>query len=259
MEFDTLIYEKQDHVLTVTLNRPARKNTLNNQLLGELQTAVSKADKDEEVKALIITGAGDSFCAGADVGDVDFSSAFTMRSFLARVQSVFAELEALGKPTIAAINGLALGAGCELALVCDIRMASRGAAIGVPEIKIGLLPGAGGTQRLPRVVGVSQALEMIYSGEPVDAEEAYRVGLVRKVVDPTNLLPEARRLARRFGDKPPQALRMAKEVVRTGVNMDLRAALQFELQCVSLLASTEDQKEGLKAFLEKRKPRFKGR
>lgn len=259
IEFEALIYQKQDNVATVTLNRPAKKNALNKKLLAELQTAISEADKDREVKVLIVTGAGDAFCAGDDLSESDFSSAFALRNSLTRVQALLAELEEMGKPTIAAINGLALGGGCEMALACDIRIASSKAVMGVPEIKIGLMPGAGGTQRLPRLVGISKALEMIFSGDPVSAEEAYRIGLVSKVAAPDKLMAEARLLASRFVDKPSQALRMVKEVVKTGANMDLRSALRFELESVSLLSVTEDWKEGIKAFLEKRKPDFKGR
>ena len=259
MQFDTLIYEKQDSVLTITLNRPTKKNALSKRLLEELRAAISEADDDGEVRALIITGAGDSFSAGADVSDVDLSSPVATKGFLEGFQDILNELEELGKPTIAAINGLALGGGCELALVCDIRIASRRATIGLSEIKLGLVPGGGGTQRLPRIVGMGKALEMLYSGEPLDAEEAYRMGLINRVVDPDKLMDEARMLASSFANKAPLALRTAKEAAKRGANMDLKSALQFEIQCVSLLSSTEDHREGIRAFLEKRKPQFKGR
>ena len=258
-EFDTLVYEKQDNMLTITLNRPAKKNALSNQLIDELRTAISEAKDNAEVRAVIMTGANSSFSAGADVGDVDLSSPVATKGFLEGFQDVLNSLEGLGKPTIAAINGLALGGGCELALVCDIRIASKRATIGLSEIKLGLLPGGGGTQRLPRIVGMSKALEMLYTGDAIDAEDAYRIGLVSRVVDPDKLMDEARMLARSFVDKPPLALRMAKEAVKRGANMDLKSALQFEIQCVSILSSTEDHTEGIKAFLEKRKPQFKGR
>lgn len=259
IEFNTLIYEKQDNTLTITLNRPEKLNTLNNQLIAEIESAIDEAAKDGEAKVIIITGAGRAFCAGVDVSGVDLSAMVAIQGFFERLHKIFNRLEELGKPTIAAINGLALGGGCELALVCDIRIASKRAAIGVPEIKLGVLPGGGGTQRLPRMVGMSKALEMLYTGDPVNAEEAYRIGLVSKVVDPDKLMDEAKLLANSFIDKPPLALKMAKEVVRTGANMDLRSALRFEIQCVSQLSSTEDHEEGIKAFLEKRKPQFKGR
>ena len=259
LEFATLIYDKQDSILTITLNRPAKKNALSNQLLDELRTAISEANDDAEVRAVIITGAENSFSAGVDISDVDFSSPVATKGFLEGFQDILNELEKLEKPTIAAINGLALGGGCELALVCDIRIASKRATIGLSEIKLGLLPGGGGTQRLPRMVGMSKALEMLYTGDPVNAEDAYRIGLVSQVVDPDKLMDEARMLAGSFVDKAPLALRMAKEAAKRGANMDLRSALQFEIQCVSFLASTEDHAEGIRAFLEKRKPQFKGR
>ena len=258
-EFATLIYEKQDGVLTITLNRPAKKNALSNQLLDELQTAIRQANKDGEVRAVIVTGAGDSFCAGADISDANLSSAFDTRDFLEKIHSIFNELEEMGKPTIAAINGLALGGGCELALVFDIRIASRRATIGFSEIKLGLVPGGGGTQRLPRIVGMSKALEMLYTGDPINAKEAYRIGLVSRVVDPDKLMDEARTLARGLTNKSPLALKLAKEVAKRGASMDLRSALHLEIQCVSLLSSTKDHEKEIRAFLEKHKPEFNGR
>ena len=260
MTFKTLIFEREDELAIVTFDRPGQLNSLSTQFLEDLNKVIDEAERNDEIRVLIITGKGKAFCAGADLSEAEtFSSAWDDRSFLRKVQITFTRFERMSKPVIACVNGLALGGGCELALACDLRIASETARFGVPEVKVGVIPGAGGTQRLPRTVGITKALEMLFTGDPITAEEAYRVGLVNKVVPADVLMVEAGKMAKSLAEKAPLALKMAKVAAITGLNIDLDSGLLLELQCLGFLFNTEDRKEGMKAFLEKRKPQFKGK
>ncbi len=236
MNFETILYAKENNVLKIILNRPDRGNAINKILLDELEQAINMAEKDGEVKVLVFSGKGKGFCAGGDVKEINFNSVEDFQEFFKKTHGVFNKIENIEKPTIAAINGYALGGGCEIALLCDIRIASEKSTIGLSEIKMGLLPGAGGTQRLPRLIGVSRALEMIYTGEPLDADTAYRIGLLNKIVPHERLMDEATKFAEMLANRSPQALKLAKKLVRNGINMDLKSAIEFETQCVSHLS-----------------------
>jgi len=260
MAYKTLIYEETEKVGIVTLNRPERKNALNNELIMELDSLVEKIMNDDKVATLIITGHKDFFGAGADITEIsDITTPIDAHRFVISVQSLFSKIENMEKPVIAAVSGLALGGGCELALACDLRIAAENAVFGQPEIRIGVIPGGGGTQRLPRIIGIGRAKEMLYTGEPIDAQEAYRIGLVNKVVSVDSLMAEAKKLANKLKGQPAFALKMIKMAVNEGFNMDLKSSLAYEARCFETIFSTEDQKEGTKAFLEKRKPNFKGK
>ena len=242
------------------MNRPKSMNAINDEFMRELGHAIDLIETDEEVGAVIVTGGEKFFAAGADIKYImGISTPLEAHKFVTGVQSLFCRLEDLEKPTIAAVSGLALGGGCELALACDIRLAAENAIFGLPEIKIGVLPGGGGTQRLPRLIGAGRAKEILYTGDPIDANEAYRIGLVNKVIKSDALMEEAKKMAKKLRERPAFALKMIKTSVNKGMSMDLQSALAHEARCFEILFSTEDQEEGMKAFMEKRKPNFKGR
>ena len=260
MNFNNLLCEKQGSVFVARLNRPDKMNSLTNELLAELDRLISLVAEDSEVRALVIAAEGKNFCVGADISAVrNVGTTVEWQQFFRKIHGTMNKLENLPKPTIAAIQGYALGGGCEMTLACDLRVAAENAFLGLTEIKLGTLPGAGGTQRLPRIVGAGKALELLYLGDPVSAQEARSIGLVNKVVPAGELLESAVALAGKLASRPPIALSSAKMLVRKGSEMPLDAALDLEIQTVSLLASTEDQKEGMAAFMEKRPPQFKGR
>ena len=253
MAYETIIYEKGEGIGTITLNRPRRRNAINSQLLDEMRQVLGEISKDEEIRVVIITGAEGAFSAGADVREE------MPPDYLGRFRDLLYTIETGDKPVIAAINGLALGGGCELSLACDLRIASESATMGTPEIKLGVIPSAGGTQRLPRLIGTAKAKELLFFGDPVDGNEAYRIGLVNKVVPSEILMDEAKNTARILLDRPPVALRMAKSAVNTGMRVDLESGLDYEAHCAAILSTTEDVKEGIRAFAERRKPVWKGR
>ncbi len=260
MEYNTIVYEKKEPVGTITLNRPKSMNSLSSELLGELDHVLTEIDRDDEVKVVILTGGEKYFAAGADITEIgQIKTPLDAHRFLKMAQAVFNHIEDLEKPVIAAIGGFALGGGCELTLACDLRIAAENATFGQPEIKIGVIPGAGGTQRLPRIVGVTKAKEILYTGDFIDAQEAYRIGLLNKVVPEASLMEEARKMALKIARQPGVALKATKLSVNGGLNMDIRSALAYEARCFEILFSTEDQKEGMRAFIEKRKPEFKDR
>ncbi len=260
MNFNNLLCEKQGSVFVARLNRPDKMNSLTNELLAELDRLISLVAEDSEVRALVIAAEGKNFCVGADISAVrNVGTTVEWQQFFRKIHGTMNKLENLPKPTIAAIQGYALGGGCEMTLACDLRVAAENAFLGLTEIKLGTLPGAGGTQRLPRIVGAGKALELLYLGDPVSAQEARSIGLVNKVVPAGEVLESAVALAGKLASRPPIALSSAKMLVRKGSEMPLDAALDLEIQTVSLLASTEDQKEGMAAFMEKRPPQFKGR
>jgi len=259
MGLNTILYEKHDGVAFVTLNRPKSLNALCEELIGELGEVFQDIDKDRDTAAVIITGGPKAFAAGADIREIiQIGSPLSAHQFVTRIRAVFDRIEACSKPVIAAVAGYALGGGCELALACDIRIAADNALFGLPEIKLGLIPGGGGTQRLPRLIGPGRARELLFTGDSIDAQESYRIGLVNKIVSLDSLMGEAGKMAAKLVKLPAVALKMNKLAVNDGMNMDLNSALTHEARCFEILFSTEDQKEGVKAFIEKREPNFKG-
>ncbi|KGK90886.1 enoyl-CoA hydratase [Desulfosporosinus sp. HMP52] len=259
MAYETILVEIEDGIAMLTLNRPAVLNALNDQVFSELAEAAAKIANDPSVRVMIITGGEKVFAAGADIGQMASATAVEVTISDRPSHRALQIIENMPQPVIAAIAGYALGGGCELTLVADVRIAADNAQFGLPEIKLGILPGAGGTQRLPRLIGAGRAKELIFSGDFIKAEEALRIGLVNKVVPADLLFSEAKKMAKRFADRGAVALRMAKSSVNEGLRMDLEAGLQYEHKCFSLLFATEDQKEGMKAFLEKRPAKFLGR
>ncbi len=260
MDFNTIRFETRGPVASVTLNRPKALNALNRELIGELDQVVDAIENDGAIRAVIITGGPKAFAAGADLTEIAaIKTPVGAQPYILKVQRVFNRIERLNRPVIAAVAGFAFGGGCELSLTCDIRIAAENAAFALPEIKLGLLPGAGGTQRLPRLIGAGLAKQHLFCGDPIDAREAYRIGLVNKVVSPDTLLDEAVKLAERFARRPGFALSTIKGLVNDGANMPLERALANEMRCFELLFSTADQKEGVAAFVEKRDPVFVNR
>ena len=260
MAFENLIVERDHGVLVITINRPDKLNALNHTTIAELDAAVDAAGQDADVRAVIITGAGEkSFVAGADISELAVQTPGAGREHAHRGQSVFDRIERLGKPVIAAVNGFALGGGCELAMACTIRIAADTAKFGQPEINLGLIPGYAGSQRLPRLVGRGRALELLLTGSPISADEAYRIGLVNKVVPAAELMTAARALAQSLAAKAPVAARYILDAVARGLDMPFAEAQEYEATLFGLVFATDDMREGTKAFLEKRKPVFQGR
>src|SRR6266498_3246053 len=260
MNYQTLLFELKDGIAFITVNRPDKLNALNDQVMLELGKAAEQIATEAEIRGAILTGAGPkAFVAGADIGDLARQGPFDGKARAQRGQGVLRRLETCGKPVIAAINGFALGGGCELAMACHMRIASENAKFGQPEVKLGIAPGYGGTQRLPRLVGKGNALYLILTGEMIDAQEAHRMGLVSKVVPGAELLAAAERTLRGILSMGPLAVRLAMEAVDQGLEMALEQGLLLEANHFGLLAATSDMKEGLTAFLEKRAPRFEGR
>ena len=258
--FENLLVERDGGVAILTINRPKVLNALNSATLDELRRAILSFRHDDTVRAVVITGAGEkSFIAGADINELAVQTPVTGRDHARRGQHVLDLIETLGKPVIAAINGFALGGGCELAMACTIRIAADTARLGQPEINLGIIPGYAGTQRLARLVGRGRALEMLLTGEHVNAAEALRLGLVNRVVPAAELMAEARKLAASLAAKAPVAVRYILDAVNRGLDMPLAEAQNFEATLFGLVASTEDMREGTKAFLEKRKAEFKGK
>jgi enoyl-CoA hydratase len=257
---ENILVERDGAIVTLTINRPKVLNALSIQTVDELRRAVLAIKSDEMVRAVILTGAGDkSFVAGADINELAAQTPIGGRELSRRGQHVFDLIEHLGKPVIAAINGYALGGGCELALACTIRIAVDSARLGQPEINLGIIPGYGGSQRLARLVGRGAALELLLTGDQISAADAYRLGLVNRVVTAANLMGEARKLAHALASKAPIAVRHILDAVNRGLEMALPDALDYEATLFGLVASTDDMREGTKAFLEKRKPEFRGK
>lgn len=257
MNYKRWLVNLENGILTLTINRPEARNALDNLTWQELGLLVAHTAQNPEVKVVIITGAGEkAFAAGADVAWL--LERPVVESWESGVQGVLLELENLPQPTIAAVNGYALGGGCELALACDLRIASDNARLGLTELGVGIIPGGGGTQRLPRLVGAACAKEMIFLGEIIDAAEAFRIGLVNRVVKLEELLSYARETANRLLKRPPLALKMAKQAINIGLGTDFKTGLAYEKACQSFLHTTEDRNEGMRAFLEKRPAKFKG-
>lgn len=260
MEFRNTLYEKSEGIATITINRPQALNALNEETLLEISLRIADAREDKNIKVVVITGAGErAFCAGADLNMMKGAGAYKGMHLSQIGQKLTMEIEELEKPVIAAINGYALGGGLELAMACDLRIASENAKLGQPEVNVGLIPGWGGTQRLPRFVGKGKAKEMIFTGNRIDAKTAEQLGLVNKVVLSDQLNSTVKELASEFMNKSPIAIELAKQLINNSIETDLRVGLTNEAEAFGVLTSTEDFKEGVSAFLEKRKPQYKGK
>ncbi len=257
--YETLLLERRDKVAIITINRPDKRNALNIKTREEGAALIEELRTDDSVRAVIITGAGDkAFIAGADIAEFAGRTAMMQREVMTQ-RSLFNAIDTFPKPVIAMINGYCLGGGCELALACDIRIASENASFGQPEINLGIIPGGGGTQRLARLVGEGKAMEMILTGEIIDAKSALTIGLVNHVVPADQLESKTLEIANRIAEKGPIAVSLAKEAVKLASKSNLDEGLRREVDLFALVFSTEDKDEGVKAFLEKRKPAFKGR
>jgi enoyl-CoA hydratase len=260
MAFDNLLLERDGAVASITINRPKVLNALNTQTIDELRRAILELQRDDGMRVVILTGAGEkAFVAGADINELAVQTPTGGREHALTGQHVFDLIENMGKPVIAAINGYALGGGCELAMACTLRIAADTAKLGQPEIVLGLIPGYAGTQRLPRLVGKGKAMEMILTGAPIAADEAQRIGLVHRVVPAAALLADVKALAAQLAKSAPIAMRYVINAINKGVEMPFAEACQYEATLFGLVASTDDMREGTKAFLEKRKAEFKGR
>jgi enoyl-CoA hydratase len=260
MSFENLLLERDGAVLIVTLNRPKVLNALNAQTLAELGQVITDAGKDDAVRVVVLTGAGEkSFVAGADINELSVQSPVSGRDRARYGQHLFDQIERLGKPVIAAVNGFALGGGCELAMACTMRYASDTARFGQPEINLGLIPGYAGSQRLPRLVGRGRAQELLLLGDMIGAAEAYRIGLVNKVVPAAELMTEVRRVAQTLAQKAPVAVRYILDAVAAGADMAFADAENHEATLFGLVSSTDDMREGTQAFLNKRTPAFTGK
>jgi len=254
------MYEKKENTGLLTINRPEKMNALSQELTAELSLLLDEIENDAELRVIVITGAGDkAFMAGADINELVDRDARLGRRVSRERQEIFSRIENLHVPVIAAVNGYALGAGLELALACSIRICSEKAQFGAPEVKLGIIPGDGGTQRLPRLIGLGRAMEMIITGDFIDAQEAYRIGLVNKVFPLDKLMEKAMELAQKIALRPPLAVRYAKEAVNRSQEGDTASGFALESYLHALSCTTEDKKEGVSAFLEKRKGKFKGK
>ena len=255
-----VMLENVDGIGLITINRPKALNALNMDVLEALDRVCDTVSRDETIKTVIITGAGEkSFVAGADIGEMLPLSAIEGRNWAQKGQAVFDKIENLPQPVIAAINGFALGGGCELAMACDIRISSATAKFGQPEVGLGITPGFGGTQRLARLVGKGRAKELLFTADMIDANEAYRIGLVNKIVEPELLMEAAKAMALKIMSRASVAVRLIKAAINEGMNVDIKSGIAYEAEVFGLCFSTSDQKEGMTAFVEKRKAEFNGK
>ena len=256
----TVTYERKGAIAYVTVNRPKVLNVLSHQTWADLRTAFEEAQEDADVRGVILTGAGDkAFIAGADIAEISAIDNDKAEEFSTRGQDLLSFVETLGKPVIAAVNGFALGGGCETAMACTIRIAAENARFGQPEVKLGIIPGYGGTQRLSRLVGKGRALQLILTGDLIDAHEAHRIGLVNEVVPAGELIPRCEAILKLIDANAPIAIRYAIDAVNKGVDTDLTPGLKLEAKYFALAAGTEDKKEGTSAFVQKRAPQFQGK
>ncbi len=260
MGWNNILLETEGNTAVITINRPKALNALNSETLQELSRAIDKVAGDPAVAVAIVTGAGEkAFVAGADISQMKEMTPLEAREFARLGQEVFDKIENLAKPVIAAVNGFALGGGCELSMACDIRIAADNARFGQPEVGLGITAGFAGTQRLPRLVGKGVASEILMTGDVISAEEAYRIGLANKVVPAADLMKVARDLASRIASKGRVAVRLTKSAIHQGLNMDIERGQAFEADAFALCFASADQKEGMDAFLNKRKPNFTGK
>jgi enoyl-CoA hydratase/carnithine racemase len=260
MDYENILLEKKNAIAYVTVNRPKVLNALNMATMEELRTALTDIKNDAGVRVAILTGSGEkAFIAGADIGELARHDAVSGKEYTHRGQSVLDLIENLGKPVIACINGFALGGGCEIAMACTMRLASTNAKLGQPEVKLGIIPGYGGTQRLPRLVGKGIAMQLVLAGEMISAEEAHRIGLVNEVTAPVELIPRAEAIAQKIIANAPLAVQYAMEAVNRGLDMTLFDGLFLEATLFGVCCATEDKREGTTAFLEKRPAAFKGK
>ena len=260
LTLDNVLYEKRDGIAYVTINRPKVLNALNTPTWKDLRTAFEDARDDASIRGVILTGAGNkAFVAGADISELAHVAAFEAEQSSRFGQEVLDVIENLGKPVVAAVNGFALGGGCETAMACTIRIAADSAKFGQPEVTLGLIPGGAGTQRLPRLVGKGRALQLILSGETISAQEAYRIGLVNEVVPVAELIPRAEAILKRIASNAPIAVKLALEATNKGLETSQSEGSSLEAAYFGLCAATEDKKEGTTAFLERRAPQFHGR
>lgn len=260
MEFANVILEKADRIATLTINRPKALNALNKDTLLEIKAAVENVRDDDDIDVLIITGAGDkAFVAGADITYMLDINAMQGREFGQLGQAAFSLIETMSKPVIAAINGFTLGGGCELAMACDFRFCTEKSQFGQPEVRLGVTPGFGGTQRLPRLVGLGMAKQILYTGDNIDAQEALRIGLVNKIVPEAELMDYVKKIAKSISARGAIAVRLCKDAVNEGMQTDIDRAMSIEADIFGLCFATTDQKEGMRAFVEKRKAQFTGK
>ena len=256
MVFQNLIYRREEGIGILSINRPKALNALNTNLLTELNRAIDMACKDNEVDVLVITGEGKAFIAGADISEMKSMMAEDARDFSKLGNALFRKIELMEKPVIAAVNGFALGGGCELAMGCDIRIAGEKAKFGQPEVSLGITPGFGGTQRLSRLVGIAKAKELIFTGKIIDAETAEKIGLVNEVVPQEELMDRAMEMAEKISSASKTAIKYSKAAINRGFETDIETGLDMERDLFALCFATFDQKEGMEAFLQKRKPKF---
>ena len=260
MNYENILFEKKNSIAYVTVNRPKVLNALNMATMDELRAAFHDIKNDAGVRVVILRGAGEkAFIAGADINELAAHTAVSGKEYTHRGQSVLNLIENLGKPVIACLNGFTLGGGCEIAMACTMRLASDNAKLGQPEVKLGIIPGYGGTQRLPRLVGKGRAMQLVLTGEMITAQEAYRIGLVNEVTTPAELIPRAEAIAQKIIANAPLAVQYSLEAINKGLEMTLPEALYLEAVLFSVACSSEDKKEGTTAFLEKRAAQFKGR
>jgi len=260
MTFENILLEKKNSIAYVTVNRPKVLNALNMATMEELRAVFTDIKNDASIRVALLTGAGEkAFIAGADIGELAVQDAVAGKEYTHRGQSVLDLIENLGKPVIACINGFALGGGCEIAMACTMRLASENAKLGQPEVKLGIIPGLGGSQRLPRLVGKAIAMQLVLAGEMITAQEAHRIGLVNEVTSLADLIPRAEAIAQKIIANAPLAVQYAMEAVNRGMEMPLAEGLYLEATLFGVACATEDKKEGTKAFLEKRPAQFKGK
>ncbi len=260
MTFLHIIFERKSATAFITVNRPKALNALNAATMEELRTSFTAVKNDAGIRAAILTGAGEkAFIAGADIGELAAQDAIHGKEFAERGQSLLDLIENLGKPVIACVNGFALGGGCEIAMACTMRIASENAQFGQPEVKLGIIPGYGGTQRLPRLIGKGRAMQLVTTGEMISAQEAHRIGLVNEVTPLGELIPRAESIAQKIIANAPLAVQYAMEAVNRGLEMPLAEGLHLEARLFGVCCATEDKQEGTKAFVEKRRPGFKGK
>lgn len=255
MAYESIIFEKEDNIAIITFNRPEARNAVNNQVRAEFTAAIAEVEADDDIKVLILTGSGKAFASGVDIKEFSKTTPYHAHNLLRLGERV----EKLPKPVIAAVNGFSLGGGNEIALGCDIIIASERAKFGQPELNIGIIPGGGATQRLPRMIGVCRAKELIFTCDIITAEEAFNLGMINRVVPEDQLMPTAKEIAKKIATKSPAALKLAKQAINYGMQTNLESGLKYEYELYSLSLGLEDKVEGVNAFLEKRPPKFVGR